>query len=440
MRHTAMNTPQTLEDRKDFLSRCTRCSQCKFVVAPASQRHASACPSIDHGMFHAYSGGGQVIAAYGLLEGKVGYSREMLQAMSSCTMCGNCDTSCKVNFAETVEPLDSLYALRAKVVQQGHSPAPHRELIENLRRHGNAAGREAGARGRWAEGLPAAPGGPAQVLLHVGSTLAYDPGRWPALRGVVDALGRAGVNSTHLGSDEGSSGSLAFDLGYVADARTVAEAMIERVRRSGAGTLVTFSAPAIAAFRGIYPRLGLSFGQVRVLHISEYLLELVAAGRLALQCPDSMRAAAVAYHDPCKLGRLSEPWRAHDQTLENHMQGIYVARDETALRFGNEGCYDAPRALLRAMGLHVLELERHHASSYCCGACGGVKQTMPEAAAKAARNRLSELADTPTATLVSGCGGCSQHLGQHAEASEQVVDLLTLLAQALQPTLLPATH
>ena len=43
----------------------------------------------------------------------------------------------------------------------------------------------------------------------------------------------------------------------------------------------------------------------------------------------------------------------------------------------------------------------------------------PEAAAKAARNRLSELADTPTATLVSGCGGCSQHLGQHAGGTGQ---------------------
>jgi Fe-S oxidoreductase len=440
MQHTAMKTPQTLEDRKDFLSRCTRCSQCKFVVAPASQRHASACPSIDHGMFHAYSGGGQVIAAYGLLEGKVGYSREMLQAMSSCTMCGNCDTSCKVNFAETVEPLDSLYALRAKVVETGHSPAPHRELIENLRRHGNAAGCDPATRALWAEGLPTAPNGAAQVLLHIGSTLAHDPERWPALRGVVEMLGRCGVSSTHLGRDEGSSGSLAFDLGYVDDARTAAEAMMERVRRSGAATLVTFSAPALAAFRGIYPRLGLSFGQVRVLHISEYLLELVAAGRLDLRRPESMPATAVAYHDPCKLGRLSEPWWPHDPTLENHMQGIYVARDAKALRFGNEGCYDAPRALLRAMGLQVLELERHHASSYCCGACAGVKQTVPEAAATAARNRLAELADTPTTTLISGCGGCSQHLGQHAPASQQVVDLLTLLAQALRATPGPASH
>lgn len=434
-----MKLLQTLEDRKDFLSRCTRCSQCKFVAAPASQRHASACPGIDHGMFHAYSGGGQVIAAYGLLEGRVDCSREMLQAMGSCTMCGHCDTSCKVNFAETVEPLDSLYALRAHVVQAGHSPAPHRELVENLRRHGNDAGRDAGTRAAWAQGLPTAPAGQAQVLLHAGSTLACDPGRWPALRGVAQALVRAGVPITHLGHDEGSSGSLAFDLGYVDDARAFAAAMVERVRRCGVHTLVTFSAPALAAFRAIYPRLGLQFGAVRVLHFTEYLLELVGAGRLRLQRPEALAADAVAYHDPCKLGRLSEPWRAHDPTLENHMQGILVARDASALRFGNAGCYDAPRALLRAMGLRVLELERHHASSYCCGAGGGVKETVPDAAANAARNRLAELADTAAGTLVSGCSACSRHLGQHVGSSEQVVDLLWLVAQALQPAPQAAT-
>lgn len=433
-----MNTPQTLEDRKDFLSRCTRCSQCKFVAAPASQRHASACPSIDHGMFHAYSGGGQVIAAYGLLDGKVGYSRELLQAMSSCTMCGNCDISCKVNFAETVEPLDSLYALRAQVAKAGHSPAPHRELIENLRRHGHAAGRQTVPRDAWAQGLPQAPAGQAQVLLHVGGTLAHEPGRWAALRSVVRALDRAGVRTTHLGRDEDPSGSLAFDLGHVDDARAFAEAMVQRVQHCGADTLVTFSAPALAAFRGVYPRFGLSFGTVRVLHMTEYLLELVTAGRLTLSYPALLPRPTVAYHDPCKLGRLSEPWRPHDPALENHMQGIHTARNVEALRFGNDGCYDAPRALLRAMGLQVLELERHHASSYCCGACGGVKETVPEAAALAARNRLAELADTAAGTLVSGCSGCSRHLGQHVKSTEQVVDLLAVLAQALQPAHEPA--
>jgi Fe-S oxidoreductase len=428
------NMTQTLEARKDFLSRCTRCSQCKFVPVPKSQRHASSCPSIDYGQLHAFSGGGQVIMAYALIDGQAEYSREMLRAMSSCTMCGHCDTSCKVNFGETVEPLDSLYALRAHVVATGHSPEAHRSQISNLKHQGNAAGHERGERARWADGLPPITGAArADVVLHVGSTLAYDSGRWSSLRPVVKALQDTGIAVTHLGAAEGSCGSIAFDLGYVEEAHTFAQALIEQAQRTKAGTLVTFSAPALAAFRSIYPRMGLSFGSMRVLHFTEYMQELVTAGRLKLTPPASLSDTRVAYHDPCKLGRLSEPWEAHDLAIDNHMRGIISSRAPSAVRFGNDGCYEPPRALLRAMGLDVVELERNRAASYCCGGCGGVKETVPEAAALAARNRLAELADTPTTTLVSGCSGCSRHLGQHVDASDQVVDLLALVAQALQP-------
>lgn len=434
-----MTPLHTLEQRRDFLHRCTRCSQCKFVPAPKSQRHASACPSIDHGQFHAYSGGGQVIMAAALLEGRAEPTTAMLDAVSACTMCGACDVSCKVNFAETVEPLDSLYALRARLAHAGRSPAAHRELIERLRRHGNAEGHPRAERARWAEGLALTPmGQPADVVLHIGSTLAYDPVQRAALRGVVEALLRTGLRATHLGLDEGSSGSLAFDLGFVDDAQALARRCVEQVVRSGAPVLVTFSASALAAFRAVYPRFGLSFGAVRVMHITEYLQEQVGAGHLSLTPPSARHRGPVAYHDSCKLGRLSEPWQPHDMGLDNPMNGILASRAPQALRFGHGGCYEAPRALLRGMGLHLVELERHHAASYCCGACGGVKEAQPEAAALAARNRLAELGDTAAATLVTACTGCTRHLGQHAGAGEQVLDLLDLLARSLAPTAMTA--
>lgn len=428
----------SLDDRRDFLHRCTRCSQCKFVPAPKSQRHASACPSIDFGQYHAYSGGGQVILAAALQERQVDATPALLDAVSACTMCGACDVSCKVNFAETVEPMDSLYALRAHLARQGQVPPAWQTQIERLRRCGNAAGHPRADRGRWADGLTSVrPGQPADVVLHIGSTLAYDTPRHATLGAIVQGLARAGVRVSHLGVAEGSSGSLAFDLGFVDDARALAQALADAVTATGAGTLVTFSAPALAAFRSVYPRLGVSFGTparpVRVLHITEYLQELVDAGRLALQSVASSALQAVAYHDACKLGRQSEPWQPHDTALDRQMSGLYTSRAPQALRFGHGGCYEAPRALLRAMGLQVHELERHHEASYCCGACGGVPDAQPDAATLAARHRLAELHDTPVRTLVSACSGCSRHLGQHTGGSAQVLDLLDLLARALQP-------
>jgi Fe-S oxidoreductase len=429
-----MITSQHLAERGDFLERCTRCSQCKFVPTIKSQRHASACPSMDYGQFHAFSGGGQLIMGYGLLSGDVACSDELLQAVSSCTLCGNCDVSCKVNFAETVEPLDSLYALRAKLVGDGRSPAAYAGLMENLRASGNAQGHPRADRGQWAQGLELAVRDAApDVLLHIGSQLAYDQGHWCALHTVVRALEASGVALAHLGGDEGPSGGLAFDLGYVEDAKAFARQMVEKVAGSGASTLVTFSASALAAFRAIYPRLGLSFQHIRVLHYSEYLQELIQAHRLRIKPRQHVSENRVAYHDSCKLGRLSETWQPRDLQLDNQMGGILTSRAVQKLRFGHGGCYDAPRALLGQLGFEVVELERNRVSSYCCGAAGGVVQAQPEAAELAAANRLAELRDANTSTLVSGCQGCTCHLGRNAEADVQVLDLIDLLADALEP-------
>ena len=169
-----MITSQPLAERHDFLARCARCSQCKFVPTIKSQRHASACPSMDYGQFHAFSGGGQLIMGYGLLSGDVDCGEELERAVSSCTMCGNCDISCKVNFAETVEPLDSLYALRAKLVADGQSPAAHARMMENIRATGNPEGHPRVERGNWAQGLTlTARNGAPEVMLHIGSQLMH---------------------------------------------------------------------------------------------------------------------------------------------------------------------------------------------------------------------------------------------------------------------------
>jgi len=423
-----------LAERKEFLERCTRCSQCKFVPAPASLQHASICPSIDYGEFHAHSGGGQLIMGAGLLSGDLAYSPGLIDAISSCTMCGGCDISCKVTFGETVEPLDSLYALRAKIVDDGQSPPKHKQLIANIRAEGNPGGHPRSRRGRWSEPLRDVlrPADDCELLIHIGSTLSYDGTKHAALQTVVRILEESGIVVGSFGENEDSCGATAFDLGYRDDAKRFAEKFVGQIKASNAHTVVTFSATAIAAFRGIYPRFGLDFGDLRVLHISEYVLELADSGIISLDRHHRLSGQKAAYHDACKLGRLSEAWQPRDLALDHVMGGFYTSRAPQGLRFGNNGCYDAPRELLRRMGLDVVELERNRAGSYCCGASGGVRETAPEAAALAASNRLAEIEDAACTTLVSGCSNCSSHLGEHARGKVAVEDLLDLLALSLQ--------
>ena len=75
----------------------------------------------------------------------------------------------------------------------------------------------------------------------------------------------------------------------------------------------------------------------RVLHYTELLDDLSRAGRLRFSKKLPYR---VTYHDPCFLGRYN-------------------------------GVYEAPREILRALVVELVEMPRNRANSFCCGAGGG---------------------------------------------------------------------
>lgn len=398
-----------LEDRTQYQERCSRCSQCKFVPAPASHEFSSACPSIDYGNFHAYSGGGKVITGYALARGAASATPEAIDSVFACTMCGACDTACKTNMGDDVEPLDTLYELRAFMAEAGQVPAAVARLAERIERDGSHLGRP-GGQGHWADGLDLkdARRERAAVLLHVGPENAADPDQWPQLRAIADILRRAGVDFAISYAPEGDGGSLAFDLGYQKLARDLAQRETELLRQSGATTLLTASASAYAAFRGIYPRLGIDLGGVRVRHVTEFVAELAGAGRTNLAAARPVRAT---YHDPCKLGRLSEPfepWSGKRLTVQNT---LHVFDSVPPQRFGTGGQYEAPRQLLReAGGIELVEMERTREFSFCCGAGAGVPEAYPEMAEMAAVSRLEEARKTGASHLVTACAGCRKHL------------------------------
>jgi Fe-S oxidoreductase len=112
----------------------------------------------------------------------------------------------------------------------------------------------------------------------------------------------------------------------------------------------------------------------RVLHVSEYLAEKLAEGKLHL---GSAKDESVTFHDPCQIVRKG-------------------------------GVEDAPRALLKAMGVEVREMENHKGFSFCCGGGGGVM--LIERAAplryRAMENKLQEVDATGAKDLMTSCTGC----------------------------------
>jgi len=402
-----------LADRTMYQELCSRCSQCKFVPAPASHEFSSACPSIDYGNFHAYSGGGKLITGYALARSAVLPTPDAIDSVFACTRCGACDTACKTNMGDDVEPLDTLYELRAWMAERVHLPAVLSDMVAQIVQEGSHRGRR-DQRDHWAEGLGIkdATCETAEVLLHVGDENAHDPETWPRLHALVDILRVAGIDFAIAGNLENSSGGLAFDLGYPDVARDLAKQQQALLKSCGASVLLTASAEAYAAFRNVYPRVGMDLGEVRILHVTEFLSQLVGEGRIELHTRQPVKAT---YHDPCRLGRLSErfkPWSGNRLTVQNTLHVYDSARPQ---RFGTHGQYDAPRGLLKQVeGIELVEMERNREFAFCCGAGSGVPEAYPEMADMAAVSRLKEAVHTGATHLVTACGGCRKHLASAA--------------------------
>lgn len=399
----------SLEERRFYLENCDRCSHCKWTPGVTSEKYSTSCPSVDHGKFHSYSANGKIAIAYGLMEGRLDYSKDLVESVYSCSMCGACDTGCKWNHSGIVEPLDSLYALRQRIVTDGQAPASVAEIIDSLRHNGNPYGVPNADRTAWMQGEPIASNtsDKCDVILHIGCENAFHSAAWPELRTITKLLREAGVDF-QVSPLEGPTGDLAFDLGYQDDARRMAEGLATTIRNSGASTLITCSTSAYSAFRNLWSRLGISLEGISVMHVSQAIEDMLASGLIHRQLAG---AGKVTYHDPCKLGRLSEPHQTWTGKWSTAFNQVIVADPPRKVRFGADGQYHAPRALLRRIpGVELVEMERTERFSYCCGAGAASTKIAPAMAEQAAIQRLSEAVDCGAGVLVSACTNCTGHL------------------------------
>lgn len=390
-----------LEDYRDDMEGCSRCSSCKWV--PYNQikswRFAKNCPSMMRYNFHSYSGSGRMITALSTLQGRSELNDDVTEMIYRCQMCGACDTACKV-YRDDIDLTEVLLELRAHCVENGQLIIEHMAMIDSMKKDDNVIGHPKEKRGDWATGLPVKDISTqrAEVIFHAGCRFSYDEELRDTVRGVVGLLLAAGVDVGIAGRDESCCGARAYELGYRGDASNYAEDMLSRVKASGASTLVTACSDGYAAFRFLYPRMGKEL-PCRVVHATEYLAELVGLGRLN---PTRSVPLKVTYHDPCHLGRMAEPFLGQ-------WSGSKLERPMSMKRSGRNGCYDAPRDLLRAVpGLELVEMERIREYSLCCGAGGGVYEAFPDFASWAAAERLEEAAATGADALATACPWCER--------------------------------
>lgn len=405
-----------LESLRHEMKKCVRCSLCKLVPMPTIQQtqFTSACPPVDEYHFHAYSGGGMQVMALALLDGRISVDHDLAQIVSACTTCGLCDVCCK--FIMAAERQEVIMALKEHLVESGLGMTAKVE--------------DRPALAHWADGLnlKTLPVSKAAVLLYVGAGANHDPRHAAAARKLAQMLLHAHVDFGILDGSEPESGIESYWTGHRQDFEEQARKVVDLLDNSEAKTIVTLCGEDLGMLRSKYPRYCRA-PKAEVLHASEYLLPLIQKGRLRLI---RRIAQSVTYHDPCYLGRQSEPpleWQGEERQTLGVMRYFVPPKP---INYGVNGVFDAPRQVLGLIpGLRFVEMHRIREYAYCCGGGGGVPEAHPSVARSAALQRVAEARAVGAETLVTACQHCHHSLTRWQDGTPTpVVDLVELVYEA----------
>ena len=420
-----------LEQYKGDMDMCCRCSACKFIPMQRvkGNQYAYACPSISRYNFHAYSGGGRLNIGAAMLKNGMKYTDKLLDIVYNCQLCGACGVSC--NYAMDMEVLEPISEFRIKCVEDKKTHPALDKVIVNLRKQGSMLIGARGKRGAWAAGLNIkdATKEKVDVLYHVGCLTSYDKNMQKLAKATVRILQKAGINFGIAGDAETCCGGRAYQMGYTKDFLNQAKKNMAMIKKAGVKTVVTSCADGYQAFKVLYDRFNLK-GDLKVLHISEYIDKLIRDGKLK---PRKKVDMVVTYHDPCRLGRLGEPWV--------HWEGKKIPGDRFVFdppkpyRRGTNGVYEPPRDVLRSIpGVKLTEMTRIKEYSWCCGAGGGVNDSNPAFAKWTAQDRIDEAVSTGAEALVTACPWCEKTFTEAIKDSGsnlKIYDIVELVEKAI---------
>jgi Fe-S oxidoreductase len=159
---------------------------------------------------------------------------------------------------------------------------------------------------------------------------------------------------------------------------------------------------SLNALRNDYPDYGLD---KPVYHYTELLVKLASEGTIDL--PARLKGTRVTYHDPCYLAR-------HNQITK------------------------APREIIEALGAELIEMPRHGANTFCCGAGGGrIWMAESDGGERPSEQRIREA--QALGAIDYFVVSCPKDLAMYTAAAEtvdrvqfEVVDLTALVERALE--------
>jgi Fe-S oxidoreductase len=268
-------------------------------------------------------------------EATFGLSEIEKEEIWRCTTCGKCPQRCP----RDVKQIDDMIAIRRMATGYGVFPThvkPYKTVASGLVAQGNPFNEDRATRAEWAEGLNVKQFKEGMDVLYFPCCYSsYDPRLKKVAQATARILNKAGVSYGILGSKENCCGESIRKTGNEEVFKKLAKENIKTFIENGVKTIGVTSPHCYHTFKNEYPEFKVNF---EVLHISQYLVELINSGKLTIA---KDYAKKVIYHDPCYLGR-------------------------------HNGVYDEPRSILTNIpGIQLQEFSESKDDALCCGMGGG---------------------------------------------------------------------
>ena len=317
-----------------------------------------------------------------------------------CTTCGSCPSHCP----RGVEQIEVGVAIRRVAAAYDVFPdsvRAVRTVSASLTSDGNPLGEERARRDAWASGLNVKPFREGmEVLYFVGCYNSYDPRLQKVAVATAKILEKAGVDFGILGSQESCCGESIRKMGKEEVFKTLAKENIKAFVDKGVKRILVSSPHCYHTFKNEYPEFMVNF---EVVHVSQFLAELIEAGRLELTGEFGKK---VTYHDPCYLGR-------------------------------HNGIYDQPRDVLKKLtGLELVEMSDSREDSLCCGGGGGRIWAETPKNERFSDLRVAQAKEVGADVLVTSCPYCISNfeesiLGLGEDERLEIKDITEVIQEAL---------
>ncbi len=241
------------------------------------------------------------------------------------------------------------------------------------------------------------------ILFWVGCAGSYDQRAQKITKAFATILDKVGTKYAILGKEEACTGDPARRSGNEFMFQMMAYQNIQVLNGYGIKKIVTACPHCFNTLKNEYPELG---GNYEVIHHATYIQQLIDEGKIIMKEGGGFKGKKITYHDSCYLGRANN-------------------------------IYEAPRKVLEALDIELVEMKRCKSNGLCCGA-GGAQMFKEEEKGDIRINfdRSNEAIETGAAIIAAACPFCNTMMtdgvkNSNKEEDVQVLDIAELIAASI---------